>query len=190
MRFLYALSVWYHRYMKEIWKDVAGYEGRYQVSSLGRLRGPRGVTSGSVGSRGYVQVCLREVGSKYGQTKNIHVLVAEAFLGKRPEGMHVCHEDGDKLNNSLSNLRYDTPENNWNDFRKKPGSSNHSIARKQCPAGHVLQEPNLMKSQLSRGWRSCLACNRARSYARHRAGENIDILSLSNKYYERILSEQ
>jgi hypothetical protein len=175
--------------MEEIWKDVLGYEGRYEISSLGRLRGPRGITEGSIGSRGYVQVCLREKGSMYGKSKNIHVLVAETFLGERPEGFHVCHEDGNKLNNTLTNLRYDTPQNNWNDFRKRPGESRHSIAKTECPIGHPLEVPNLMKSQLSRGWRSCLACNRARSYARANSDKKINIELLANSYYERIVNE-
>lgn len=175
--------------MKEIWKDVTGYEGRYKVSSLGRLMGPRGITLGSVGSRGYVQVCLRMPGERHGVTKNLHVLVAEAFLGNRPEGMHVCHSDGDKNNNSLSNLRYDTPKANWEDFRKNPSRSNHSITRTHCPQGHLLDYPNLMKSQLKRGWRSCLACSRARSYLRHNPNIKEGVKELSDIYYERILQD-
>jgi hypothetical protein len=174
--------------MKEIWKDVLGYEGRYQVSSLGRLKGPRGITEGSVGSRGYIQVCLRKKGDRYGVTKNLHVVVAEAFLGSRPEGMHICHSDGDKNNNKLSNLRYDTAKGNWEDFRKNPSRSNHSITRTHCPQGHPLKEPNLMKSQLDRGWRSCLACSRARGYLRHNSEMKKGVQELSDFYYERIIA--
>lgn len=172
---------------KEIWKDVLGYEGRYQISSLGRLKGPRGITEGSVGSRGYIQVCLRRPKEKYGETKNVHVLVAEMFLGKRPEGMHVCHADGNKNNNELSNLRYDTPKNNWDDFRINPGKTSHSIGKKECPMGHSLKSPNLMKSQLERGWRSCLACSRARSFTRVNPEERKNLRLIADQYYERIM---
>ena len=176
--------------MKEIWKDVKGYEGRYKISSLGRLMGPRGITEGSVGSRGYIQVCLRKPKAKYGITKNVHVLVAEAFLGKRPRGMHICHSDGDKKNNTLENLRYDTAKNNWEDFRKNPSRSNHSITRTHCPQGHILSQSNLMESQLKRGWRSCLSCSRARSYLRANPKEAAGIKELSDIYYERIMSNE
>jgi hypothetical protein len=45
----------------------------------------------------------------------VHKLVAEAFLGARPEGMQVCHRDGNKLNNWWPNLRYGTAAENAND---------------------------------------------------------------------------
>jgi hypothetical protein len=182
--------MWYHRYMEEVWKDVVGYEGRYEVSSFGRLRGPRGITEGSIGSRGYSQVCLRIPGEKYGVSKNLHVLVAESFFGPRPKNMHVCHTDGNKQNNRVENLRYDTAKNNWEDFRRNPTRSNHSITRTSCPQGHPLEHPNLMKSQLARGWRSCLACSRARSYIRANQNKKIVLKELADKYYEGALGER
>lgn len=42
----------------------------------------------------------------------IHTLVASHFIGPRPEGMVICHNDGDPDNNHVSNLRYDTQTNN------------------------------------------------------------------------------
>lgn len=45
----------------------------------------------------------------------LHILLAHAFIGKRPSGLFVCHNDGNKLNNHLSNLRYDTPKSNTQD---------------------------------------------------------------------------
>lgn len=45
----------------------------------------------------------------------IHRLVLEAFVGPCPEGMEGCHSDGDPKNNSLANLRWDTPAANWAD---------------------------------------------------------------------------
>jgi len=47
--------------------------------------------------------------------KKVHIAVAEAFIGPRPDKMYVCHNDGNKLNNLVNNLRYDTPEGNWKD---------------------------------------------------------------------------
>ena len=182
------LHVWYNSVMEEIWKPVYGYSGRYEVSSFGRLRGPRGITSGSVGSRGYIQACLRKPGEKYGKSINMHVLVARAFLGKRPPKSHVCHKDGDKFNNYLDNLRYDTPKGNWNDFRENPGKTLHSIGKTHCPSGHLLKAPNLMSSQLTRGWRSCLSCSRAAAYIRNsKNGADKNKKTLADKYYGEVI---
>jgi hypothetical protein len=48
----------------------------------------------------------------------VHSLMALVFLGKRPEGMEVCHNDGNARNNAISNLRYDTPKNNSADSQR------------------------------------------------------------------------
>lgn len=170
----------YNVYMEEIWKQI---DDTYSISSWGRFKGPRGITKGSIGTKGYMQV------SMYRKTKNVHVLVAQAFLGDRPENMHVCHKDGDKTNNTLANLRYDTPANNWQDFREQDRVTTHAIARTHCPLGHELTEQNIMPSQAKRGWRSCLACSRAHAYIRNGKNKEItDHKQLADIYYERLLS--
>lgn len=50
--------------------------------------------------------------------RTAHSLVAELFIGPRPEGMHVCHENGVRLDNRRSNLRYDTPAANTADAQR------------------------------------------------------------------------
>ncbi len=59
----------------------------------------------------------------------VHVMVLETFVGPRPKGMHACHYDGDKLNNHLSNLRWDTPKGNGRDKirhgKSLKGEKNH-----------------------------------------------------------------
>jgi hypothetical protein len=168
----------YNIVMKEIWKPV---NDKYLVSSWGRIKGPRKTTYGSVGSRGYMQICINR------STVNIHVLVAKAFFGPRPDGYHICHKDGDKTNNKIENLRYDTPKNNWKDFRTSDKKTSHAIGRDECPLGHKLEGENLMKSQLKRGWRSCLSCSRAHAYMRNgkqRSTKNHK--ELADNYYERL----
>ena len=112
--------------MSERWLPVVGYEGRYEISDLGRLRSlgaqsewsrwkyyKGGIVKGVRNRKGYRQYCLRLNGSE----KSIlaHVLVAAAFIGPRPHGMAVCHNDGNGENNSPHNLRYDTPKSNQAD---------------------------------------------------------------------------
>lgn len=48
----------------------------------------------------------------------VHILVLEAFLGPRPDGLEGCHNDGNCLNNFVSNLRWDTHESNIADAKK------------------------------------------------------------------------
>jgi hypothetical protein len=62
---------------------------------------------------GYPQVVL----SKNGKQKTIrtHVIVARAFIGERPTGLDICHNDGDKTNSAANNLRYDSRKANLDD---------------------------------------------------------------------------
>ena len=118
----------------EIWKDIPGYEGRYQASSEGRIRSldreryqtKGGVTTrfGSikgrvlkpaVNRRGYLHVVLRANGKS--NDHEVHCLIASAFIGPRPAGdIQVRHLDGNRLNNAQENLAYGTRSENQLDL--------------------------------------------------------------------------
>jgi hypothetical protein len=68
---------------------------------------------------GYLQVNLRCDKKRY--MRYVHRLIAEAFIGPCPDGMEVCHNDGNPLNNRPENLRYDTRKGNHAD-RKRHGT--------------------------------------------------------------------
>ena len=100
----------------EEWRNVVGYEGRYIVSSLGRLASlVRGVGPVAlrprVGTRGYRQCGLIGDDGKH-TTHSLHTLVCEAFHGKRPDGMQTNHIDLNRLNNRANNLEWVTPLQN------------------------------------------------------------------------------
>ncbi len=113
----------------EEWKDVPGYEGYYQASTIGRIRGvPRvqesygnrymkikgKIISPFLGNKGrYYRLGLHRAGSyrKY----FVHVLMGITFYGDIPEGCCVCHNDGNSLNNRVENIRIDTFSNNEKD---------------------------------------------------------------------------
>ena len=114
--------------MNEDWKPVIGHEDSHEVSSLGEIRSLdrvitqvgrwgkmnrqcRGVAlSPSTDSYGYkvVEICQK--------TRKVHQLVLEAFVGPRLDNTECCHNDGDKANNNLNNLRWDSHENNMADY--------------------------------------------------------------------------
>ena len=105
--------------MIEVWKDIQGYEGLYQVSNFGNVRGldrviygngsyknGRFVKGGLLKQRNgeYLRVNLNKDGVK--KTERIHVLVANAFLPNPFNYSEINHIDGNKHNNNLSNLEW------------------------------------------------------------------------------------
>lgn len=68
-------------------------------------------------SKGRWFVCLRD-GSKFAHPIPIHVIVLGAFCGQCPIGLEGCHNDGNKDNNHISNLRWDTHKSNMEDREK------------------------------------------------------------------------
>lgn len=98
----------------EEWRSVLGWEGAYQVSSFGRVKGANGLLkNGKPDSKGYIWHALRN-GNKY-QYRSVHSLVLEAFIGPRPKGMIARHLDGTRRNH-LDNLAWGTHSENARDF--------------------------------------------------------------------------
>ena len=121
--------------MEEIWKDIPGYEGRYQVSDQGRVRSVDRVVQsinrytrqpfdrhlkgqilrpGRFTSSGHVSVVLGH--GAHGSP--VHQLVMLAFVGPCPKDMEICHNNGDASDNRLENLRYDTRSENMRDIAR------------------------------------------------------------------------
>jgi hypothetical protein len=95
----------------EIWRDIVGFEGYYQVSNCGRLKSfkknPKGTVLSNTNKKGgYFSVVLEVRRASLIRYVRMHVLVAEAFIGERPAGLHVHHKDGNRQNNHASNLEY------------------------------------------------------------------------------------
>lgn len=104
--------------MEEIWKDIEGYEGLYQVSDLGNVRSLKFSGGNKVKllkqntNRGYKQVTLRKNGKM--KTCKVHRLVAMAFISNPNNYKEVNHKDENPSNNDVSNLEWCTSEYNKN----------------------------------------------------------------------------
>lgn len=116
--------------MKEIWKQVNGWEKYYSVSNLGRVKTLRRKTVDKIGrTRIREEKILKPTTDRYGylyvvfrkkpltKTFKIHRLVASAFLGD--SALQVNHKDLNKTNNRLDNLEYCTNSENLIHRRNK-----------------------------------------------------------------------
>lgn len=153
--------------MKEIWKEVPGYEGIYEVSNLGRLRSlDRAVVKSDVvqhrngrlkkfweNQDGYLQCKL----SKGGESVNIgvHRVVALAFIDNPERKPEINHKDGNRQNNVVENLEWVTHLENIDDCltrgthvslrdlsgEKNPNYGNRILSHKysECPELAVVQ---------------------------------------------------
>jgi NUMOD4 motif/HNH endonuclease len=133
--------------MQEVWLPVVGYEGLYEVSSLGNVRSiPGGRRKGGAiktfNDGRYLTVNLHRNGTR--RKWGVHVLVAAAFLGPRPDGHVVRHGPNGALDNRASELSYGTQKENCAD-RKRDGTH---------PIGDNANRRLLTSSDVIRIWYS------------------------------------
>ena len=101
--------------MEEIWKDVVGFEGLYEVSNFGKVHSlrknvPKEKMLTPFNNDGYLRVTLRV--NEKSHNMLVHRMVATAFI-ENPEGKEcVNHIDGNKKNNCVSNLEWATKSEN------------------------------------------------------------------------------
>jgi len=152
--------------MKEIWKDIVGYEGLYQISNLGnvmslnyRKRGYSQILVPKKNNRGYLWVELKSNGKRKCMT--IHRLVANAFLDNSSALPLINHKDENPINNRVDNLEW--CDNSYNVLyslkrheRKARALRNGKIVRK--PTKYKQKVIQLTKSgDFVRDWESIQA---------------------------------
>ena len=156
----------------EIWSPLPGHETRYEISDWGQVRSAlTGKTRkfGYAGS-GYLTVGLRKAGTS--KAYKIHHLVAAVFIGPRPDGSIICHNNGIKTDNRASNLRYGSHIGNNRDTVRH-GNNQHA-AQTQCIHGHEFTPENTrLCTRVAvdgdiRQYRACRECARSRA-AKHAA---------------------
>jgi hypothetical protein len=142
------------------WKDVIGWEGLYKVSTSGEIkstntyvRSPEGkrarngrILKQGIGNRGYKLVTLSK-DNKH-TTKNVHRVVAEAFIVNSRNVIDVNHKDGDKLNNRLNNLEWVTRRENIM-HALSMGLSKTPPQRPKCSVLQYTKEGYVVKTYMS-----------------------------------------
>jgi hypothetical protein len=142
--------------MNEVWKDIPGYEGLYQVSNLGRVKSlerfkdnngglvrvPEKIMTG--GKRhGYILMFLSKEGSR--KTFAAHRLVAQVFIPNPENKPSVNHINGNKQDNRVCNLEWNTYKENTN-HAIKTGLWDHKNNKTSIPVIQYDTDMNVIKT--------------------------------------------
>jgi NUMOD4 motif/HNH endonuclease len=126
----------------ELWKPVVGFAGKYEVSSLGRVRSflrKEAVIRNATLTDGYRRLYLFFNGVRV--AKSVHVLVAEAFLGAKPfQKAQVNHINSNRSDNRVENLEW--TDNAGNNYHALKQGKFHAATN---PNRSVLTNPSLRK---------------------------------------------
>lgn len=154
----------------EIWKDIEGYSGKYQVSNQGNVRSFSRWSNGKIlkggkcGNPGpYRFVALVGEGRKDIKNCYIHRLVAEAFLENPNNYSEVNHKDGNTLNNVAENLEWCTHYYNMHHAFEN-GLIDHSLQRGKL---HPSAKPIVQKTltgEVVREWDCAQDAEREKGY--------------------------
>lgn len=129
---------------EEIWKDIKGYEGLYQVSNLGNVRSMNYNHTGQIkllkqvpDKNGYLRVTL----SPPKINKQVHRLVAEAFLPNPNNYPVVNHKDCNPANNNVNNIEYCTVayNNSYADRLDKIAKANSKSVKQMDLNGDIIK---------------------------------------------------
>ena len=159
----------------EVFKDIKGYEGLYQISNYGRVKslnynntGKERILIPGKGRSGYLQVKL----CKKGKQKNhlVHRLVAQAFMPNPDNLPEVNHKDEDKSNNNVNNLEFCSRQYNVNygtghqrsNETQTNGSKSKIVLQYNMDGVLIAEYPSIMEVQRQLGFNQgyiCHCCN-------------------------------
>ena len=132
--------------MEEIWKDIEGYEGLYQVSNLGRVKslkynktGRERILKIDKNKNGYLYILLYKNNKR--KHYRIHRLVANAFIENPNNYPYINHKDECKSNNNVNNLEWCSPKYNINH-----GTCIKRRVEKQSKQVYCLEDDTIYKS--------------------------------------------
>jgi len=140
--------------LSEVWAKVPGYEQFYEISNHGRFARirPDGRVIRKLNScTHYLSVSVKSINGGSQKCFYIHKLVAQVFIGNRPDGMVIRHLDGNRYNNRVDNLCYGTVLQNHEDSIKhgtyRHENNGRALLTERCvKAIKHLHNQNLVKS--------------------------------------------
>lgn len=156
----------------EIWKDIPGYEGLYEVSNYGQIRSIKRLEKCGNKTRirkerilkqslrrGYLFVSLCKKGEK--ENVVIHRIVALLFIHNPNNMPEVDHIDGNKINNKVSNLRWVTAKQNSNNLK----APNTYIGKKLNKGGKAVLQFDL-SGNFIKEWVTAMEVERSLGFRR------------------------
>ena len=151
----------------EVWKPIAGYEGKYSISNYGRVKNTSCIHRTKMGmilnpwegNKHYLYITLSKDSKR--KTFAAHRLVLDAFVGKNPGGKQCAHWDGDPHNNRVSNLRWATAKENCADRdrqgRTAKGEKQGSSVLDEKAVKSILKLKNSGMSKYEVGHLACVS---------------------------------
>lgn len=141
----------------EEWRPVVGYEGYYEISSIGRIRSAglgRGIAAGRIKKpkvvNGYLATYLRKNGTR--KWFKVHRLVLCAFVGPRPTDKHECnHINGVRDDNRVENLEWVTRYENMQHAKNVLKSIKTRRGEDSCRAKLTEKKVREIRERKSRG---------------------------------------
>ena len=159
---------------EEIWKPIAGFDPRYEISNKGRVRSKayrdrmgkqrkESILKSHPNNSGHYQVILYRANGRR-EYPYVHRLVLEAFVGPHPEGKPCgLHKDDNQSDNRIENLYWGSSSENRYDAVANGVDGN--TKKTHCKWGHAFTEENTRITH--KGSRSCIACERLHSRGIH-----------------------
>lgn len=140
--------------MEEVWKDIKGYEGIYQVSNLGRIKSfkRKSINEGLILKPheirlGYLQVTLYDKNKR--KIFLVHRLVAMTFIPNPQNKPEINHKDGNSSNNKVSNLEWCTHQENiqhaWDNGLQVVTEKQKECGRKYAKINFELSTKKIQK---------------------------------------------
>lgn len=154
----------------EKWRDIKGYEGLYMASNLGRVKsldriltfkdGRKRISYGRILSagidqKGYLRIVLCNANKR--STQKVHRIVASSFIENKESKSQVNHIDGNKKNNKLENLEWNTNKENSNHycknkhkFKKEERYKPSAFGKMKIPENLILMLGKISDKEISR----------------------------------------
>lgn len=144
----------------EIWKDIVGYEGQYQISNYGRVFSShkQGYLAQTDNGRGYFSVSLWK--DNQGKSEYVHRLVARHFIDNPNKLPQVNHKDENKGNNHVNNLEWcdNSYNNKYGDKRKRQvetllnnGKTSHRVNQYDLQGNYIATYRSMREAERING---------------------------------------